>query len=94
MAAEQAELDRIAREEALARSRFAAAHVHAFQLAADGRSAELKKLVEKYALDVNKPRSQKQDNSTKAMSKFPTMLHRAAGSGDVATVAYLLEKGS
>ncbi|KAF7978096.1 hypothetical protein HWV62_1496 [Athelia sp. TMB] len=94
IAAEQAELDRIAREEALARSRFAAAHDHAFQLASDGRSAELRKLVEEYALDVNKPRSQKEDNSTKMMSKFPTMLHRAAQSGDTATVVYLLEKGS
>ena len=94
MAEEQAELDRKACEEVLARSRVTAAHDHAFRLATNGRSAELKKLVEEHALDVNKPRSQKEHNSTKTMSQFPTMLHRAAGSGDIATVVYLLEKGS
>lgn len=89
-----AESQRREREEALSRSRSASAHVHAFTLATEGKAEDLKHVVEKNALDVNKPRSQKDIKTTNQIANFVTMLHLAAGSGDVATVQCLLEKGS
>lgn len=89
-----AESQRLEREEALSKSRSASAHVHAFKLATEGKADDLRHVVEKNALDVNKPRSQKDIKTTNQIVNFSTMLHHAASSADLATVECLLEKGS
>lgn len=96
-AAEQAEINRLAREEAKDQARQASAQERAFGLAKDGKSEELRSVIEKCNLDVTKPRKINQKKDAKAASKvtnFETMLHAAAGSCDTGVIDYLLERGS
>lgn len=94
-AEEQAEIDRLAREEGKDLARLASAQNSAFQLGKEGKSVELYALVDKFDLDVTKPRKLNQKKDTKAgkEANFETLLHVAAGSCDVILIDWLLDRG-
>jgi hypothetical protein len=70
------------------------AQINAFQFGKEGRSAEMRSIIEKFDLDVTKPRklNSKKDVKVKE-TNFETMLHVAAGSCDVALIDWLLGRG-
>lgn len=95
LAEEQAKIDRLAREEAKDQARVASAQNNAFQLGKEGKGAEMRILIEKFCLDVTRPRklNSKKDPKSDKETGFETMLHVAAGSCDVALIDWLLGRG-
>jgi hypothetical protein len=96
-AEEQAEIDRLAREEAKDQARFASAQNSAFQLGKEGKGVEMRSLIEKFGLDVTKPRKLNPKKDAKVVGKtanFETMLHVAAGLCDVYLIDWLLDRGT
>lgn len=96
-AEEQAEIDRLAREEAKDQARLTSAQNSAFQLGKEGKGAEMRNLIEKFGLDVTKPRKLNPKKDAKTVGKtanFETMLHVAAGLCDVYLIDWLLGRGA
>lgn len=97
-AEEEAEKKRKVLEDAKDQARLASAQDRAFQLAKEGKGDEMRSLIEKYDLDVTKPR--KLNGTTGKGAKvakatnFETMLHAAAASCDITVIDWLIGRGA
>jgi hypothetical protein len=95
MAAEQAEKERVAREQAKHQDRLANAYQRAFSLGRAGNIEGMKALIEEHQLDVTGPeRPRKSKQNQKQSDEYETMLHVAARSSDETLVQFLLGKGA
>ena len=95
MAAEQAERERVAREQAKHQDRLAQAYQRVFSLGRAGNVEGMKALIEEHQLDVTAPeRPRKIKPNQKQSDEFETMLHVAARSSDEFLVQFLISKGA